>query len=430
MDARAASHRTSPSPFRRSVDASVLDSAQVDNSPLSRDDIDVIDSSGRVLYFGCRNFVEKIAAGPTCFICGADPRTATFNDEHVIPDWILTNYALHSRHIILPNAAHLLYGQYTVPCCENCNGLMSSAFESPISKAVKRGYPEVQKYVENGGLSQVYQWLALIYLKTHLKDRHLRFYLDHRKRDATLAELYDWRDLHHVHCVARAFYTNAVLGSGAIGSILVCPVRQIRGDEPFDYADSYDGSTILLRLGEVAFLAVLNDACAVLSVLNVDLRRITGPLSSIQLRELLARMAFTNLHLVKRPELRSGFDALYGHPALPNIVLAPGEYVISAECPDMVEVEAVEPKKLGTLLSFYVRHPARALLGAENGDCLIAQLADGLHSTIFGEEGQFLVNPAPHRDEEPNPAERSRLKRRGPLRPQDRIAPSLINLAG
>ena len=383
----------------------MLDSAQVDHSPLSRDDIDVIDSSGRVLYFGCRNFVEKIAAGTTCFICGADPTTATFNDEHVIPDWILANYGLHSRQITLTNAAHLLYGQYTVPCCENCNGLMSSAFESPISKAVKRGYPEVQKYVENGGLSQVYQWLALIYLKTHLKDRHLRFHLDRRKGDATLAHLYDWRDLHHVHCIARAFYTNAVLGAGAIGSILVCPVRQIKGEEPFDYADSYDGSTILLQLGDTAFLAVLNDACAVLSALNVDLQRITGPLSSIQLRELLARMAFTNLHLVERPKLLSGFEALYSHPALPNIVLATGEYAITAECPDMVEVEAVEPTKLGTLLSFYVRGPARALLGAENGDRLIAQLADGLHSTIFGDEGEFLVNPAPQGDEDIRPVE-------------------------
>ena len=325
----------------------MLDSAQVDDSSLWRDDVDVIDSSGRVLYFGCRNFVEKIAVGTTCFICGADPTTATFNDEHVIPDWILAKYRLHFRHITLPNAAHLLYGQYTVPCCENCNGLMSSALESPISKVVNCGYSEVQKYLENGGLSQVYQWLALIYLKTHLKDRHLRFHLDHRKGDATLAHLYDWRDLHHVHCIARAFYTNAVLGSGAVGSILVCPVRRIKGDEPFDYADSHDGSTIRLRLGDTAFLAVLNDACAVLSALSVELRRITGPLSSIQLRELLARMAFTNLHLVKRPKLLSGFDALWAHPALPNTVLATGEYAISAECPDMVEVEAVEPTKWG-----------------------------------------------------------------------------------
>ncbi len=66
----------------------------------------------------------------------------------------------------------------------------------------------------------------------------------------------------------------------------------------------------------------------------------------------------------------------------------------------MVEVEAVEPTKLGTLLSFYIRDPARALVGVENGERLIAQLADGLHSTIFGDAGEFLVNPAPQGDEE------------------------------
>jgi hypothetical protein len=71
----------------------------------------------------------------------------------------------------------------------------------------------------------------------------------------------------------------------------------------------------------------------------------------------------------------------------------------------MVEVEAVEPTKLGTLLSFYVRDPARALLGAENGERLIAQLADGLHSTILGQEREFLLNPAPQGDEDIRPVE-------------------------
>src|SRR5713101_4599678 len=107
---------------------------------LSRDDVDVIDPSGKVLYFSIRSFIDKVAGGNVCFICGADPTTVNFNDEHVIPDWILADYSLHSRRITLPNEAGLMYGQYTVPCCESCNTRMSDVFEHPISTVVKQGY--------------------------------------------------------------------------------------------------------------------------------------------------------------------------------------------------------------------------------------------------------------------------------------------------
>lgn len=63
---------------------------------LSRDDIDVIDPSGKVLFFSIGRFMDSVAGENVCFICGADPNSVTFNYEHVIPDWILTEYNLHS----------------------------------------------------------------------------------------------------------------------------------------------------------------------------------------------------------------------------------------------------------------------------------------------------------------------------------------------
>jgi hypothetical protein len=78
--------------------------------------------------------------------------TATaFNNEHVIPDWVLTLFDLHGRRITLPDERGVRYGQYTVPCCEACNAQMSRIFEKPISNLVKAGYAAVVEHLYQDG---------------------------------------------------------------------------------------------------------------------------------------------------------------------------------------------------------------------------------------------------------------------------------------
>jgi hypothetical protein len=49
------------------------------------DQIDMYDFSGKNRYFGIRSFIERIAEGNVCFVCGAEPGTTIFNNEHVFP---------------------------------------------------------------------------------------------------------------------------------------------------------------------------------------------------------------------------------------------------------------------------------------------------------------------------------------------------------
>ncbi len=107
----------------------------VENKFVKTNDGSVLDSSGKVLYFSCERFVRDIAEGNCCFICGADKATTKFNDEHVIPDWVLKRFRLHSRTITLPNDTEFSYGRYKIPCCERCNSLLGSTFETPIQFA-------------------------------------------------------------------------------------------------------------------------------------------------------------------------------------------------------------------------------------------------------------------------------------------------------
>jgi hypothetical protein len=381
----------------------MIDYVQMTNEGLqqlrSRDDVDVVEGSGKVLYFSIRSFIDKIAGGNVCFICGADPGTVVFNDEHVIPEWILARHNLHARVITLPNEAGLKYGQYKIPCCENCNSEMSQTFEKPISDLVKGGYTAVTRYLVQEGPWLIFKWLALIYLKTHLKDRQLRFHLDRRKGDDTVAQLYDWMELHHIHCIARAFHTGATLDPEVLGTLFVWPARSVAGDEEFDYGDSYLGRTILLRLGEIAFIAVLNDSNAVRFYLDEGLQRIDGLLSSIQLRELMTRMAFVNIHLSERPRYHSGFKNTYQNPDVPGVVLADGGYTISATLPTMVSVEQVDPRILGDMLAFNLIGLIGSLLPPEDREPALASMKDGRHSFIFGSEGEFLTNPKMAEDE-------------------------------
>src|SRR5205823_2871161 len=100
-----------------------------------------LDGDGKVIVFSPERFVRDIGEGQCCFICGAAPGTRPFNAEHVIPNWVLSAHGLHTRNISLPNETGFSYGRYTIPCCKECNSLMSEELETPISRLVASGYP-------------------------------------------------------------------------------------------------------------------------------------------------------------------------------------------------------------------------------------------------------------------------------------------------
>jgi hypothetical protein len=73
-----------------------------------------LDHSGKVLFFSIDRFVNDICLGRCCFICGAQPGSKVFNDEHVIPEWVLRKFDLFDRTITLPNGGTVKYGRFKV----------------------------------------------------------------------------------------------------------------------------------------------------------------------------------------------------------------------------------------------------------------------------------------------------------------------------
>jgi hypothetical protein len=71
-------------------------------------------SDGKVIFFSFDRFMSDIVLGNRCFVCGISPKVAAFNDEHVLPDWLLRKYRLHQKTITLPNRSTFRYGGFTV----------------------------------------------------------------------------------------------------------------------------------------------------------------------------------------------------------------------------------------------------------------------------------------------------------------------------
>ena len=268
----------------------------------------VTHADGRIAFFGMNRFISEIASGTHCFICGRSPSECEFNAEHILPKWVLHAGDLFApgKSMTLPNGKPYKYGLFTIPCCVKCNGDLNMAYEQVIKPLIDSGYAAVARYLDQHGSKLFFQWLALIYLKTHLLDTRVLVDLNRKTSDGTkIGDLYDWATLHHVHCIARVHHSGAPV-EGDVGTFMAFPADTTPGYPAFDYADLYDSRTIMLRVGEVAFFAVLNDAGQIggtyprAQALATSLRGTKG-LTPLQIREMYAEVVFRSLGLRSRP---------------------------------------------------------------------------------------------------------------------------------
>ena len=298
-----------------------------------------------------------------------------------MPEWLLRRFNIFGHSITLPNRAKVRYDRYTVPCCADCNSLMGEVVEQPISSVVQGGAQAINDFASAGNLLKLFVWMGLIYLKTHLKDRYHRFHLDERKGIDKIADDYDWEHLHHIHSVVRCFYNDCVVDREAIGSFLSVPVRTPETDDRFDFADLYMAQTMLLRLDDVAMVSVFNDSGAALRYFWQTLEKITGPLSSLRLRELMVHLAYLNLHLKRRPVFHTECDII-------NETCH-----IVATVPEL-DLQKLDRKTRGALLYEAVRDvlPKINFPGRTSEEVVVA-IKSGTLTFLFDDEGNFIAKP-------------------------------------
>jgi hypothetical protein len=342
---------------------------------LRTEDGTLINPDGRIIAFSIERFVCDVCADGCCFVCGAAPGSKEFNDEHVVPKWLLRRHRLFDDEITLPNGSRVRYGQYTLPCCSDCNSELGRDVEEPVSELIGGGYDAVAEHLRKEGPALLFRWMALVYLKTHLRDTTLRWHRDPRKGKHVIGDIYDWETLHHIHCIARSALTGVALGRGSIGTLAVLPALALPGEGDFDYGDLYLARSFFLRSGDLAVLAVLNDAGAAYLASRSILERLTGPLITPQLREVLAHFAYVNLHLKDRPRFAT---------------MPTGDgFQIEADLPEIVDIDLGAQPTVGEmtaqLSSTFIRGGS-----PEEHQQILGEFQRGERTFLFDAAGKFV----------------------------------------
>ena len=339
----------------------------------------IVDNGGRVIYFSAKRFVSDICLGNCCFICGVPPNEAAFNNEHVLPEWLLRRFSLFSSEVTLPNETTFGYDRYKMRCCVECNTLMGELIENPVSEVISGGAKAIYKFIEKEGGLKFLVWMGLIFLKIHLKDRDFRLHLDSRKGEGAISGFHSWDELHHLHCIVRCFYNDCQIEEEAIGSFLCMAVRREASPDKFDFADLSQAQTMLLRLDDVGLLAVFNDSGGAMTFFSQRLIRITGAVSELQLREIMVDLAFLNQHLKLRPEFYSEFD------------MENERYRVLAKRPKQAELVELDYTIRGELLhhAFGYALPKLRVAGRTKEEILEA-IGSGTFTFLFDDEGEFI----------------------------------------
>lgn len=336
------------------------------------EDGSVISSDGRVLLYSVSRYIQEIVKQDRCFLCGS-VSTETFTKEHILPDWVLRKYGLHEESISLPNLVSLKYGRYVLPCCESCNRLMGKKIEERVSPLIEKGYKHVQNWIRNNDYRLLFVWLSLIFIKAHLKDRHLRWSLDARQDKRKISERFVWEQIHHIYCVARSLYVNSFVDESALGTFLVFPVKDERSAGEFDYGDLYSAQCAMIRLGDLAFVCVFNDSRAVEIALRWLLEKIEYPLSIVQLREMWAHASYTNMRIRNRP---SYVTEIYSD----------GTQKIVGKHDQIIDLADADGKQYGAVLYSVLRSYLASV-----GDAGLKKLVkEGGYTFLFDENGNFI----------------------------------------
>ncbi|RWI33315.1 MAG: hypothetical protein EOR30_32010 [Mesorhizobium sp.] len=332
------------------------------------------DFAGQTIFFSFNRFRDEICKTGHCFVCGAAP-SKWFNNEHVFPNWMLRLCGIHGETLTLPNGQRVKYGTYKIPCCQGCNTKLAEIFETPVSKVIQGGYDGLIAYIKAGGYEQIAAWLALIFLKSHLRDFQNRVSLDQRQDLGVIGDDYDLNELHHIHAVARANTAGVDIDDKVFGTLVVLQVAPDAKPIAFDYCDNLAGRSMLLQIQDIALIYVLDDCGATAGMLSEQLKTLPDPISQIQLREVYARHLAANFHIKERPVFRTEFSGPDGRPR------------ISATLPNL-ELLDYQPSVFGGLLAGVLEDFADMFtVDGESGAGALRIISTGRVSFLFDENG-------------------------------------------
>src|SRR5690606_26793915 len=125
---------------------------------------------------------------------------------------------------------------------------------------------------------KIYHWVALVFFKTHLKDKYLLKERDRRKQSGVISDDYCWHCLYHIHNIIRQHYTGTRIANSAYGTILVYESLREQELQTFDYLDNLNSQVVMIQVGSIVIFVALTDCKASLGLYRTFLSKINGSL--------------------------------------------------------------------------------------------------------------------------------------------------------
>jgi hypothetical protein len=330
------------------------------------------------IYVSLEEFKKKIIeADDYCFICLEHKSSKEFNEEHVIPKWILKHFKLFNQKITLPNTSKFTYGGYVIPCCKECNSKLSDVYETPISKLLKKPFIEIIEEIsqDKNLIIKLYHWLALIFIKTHIKTTFLNEHQNIKLGKGKIGDKIEWEYLHHIYLMSRTHFTNAKIDRNVYGSILIFKALNGTEIENFDYADSSVSRCVLLKINEFSIICCFDDGGSGSFFIDEKINKIEESFHPLQLREILAHLSYLNVNLKERPIFQSRYNK--------------NTQMIEAKIPDsnpaLIDKE-LQQFQIGDFLAIFADN---YLTGHKDKQKLLNEMKEGKRAYLFDINGDF-----------------------------------------
>ncbi len=338
---------------------------------------DKIDSTGKIISFSRYGFEQKIIGRKDCFICGArQDGYKKFNEEHIIPDWVISKYSSPKKLVGLPNLTKYRLNQYKVPCCKECNQRMGKEIEQPVSRLFELSHQEFfNKITQNqDNHLLLYRWMCLIYFKIFYKDTFLKADRSDPNSDARIGDIYDWHNIHFIHNIARSHYSGLEIQPNVVGSTLILSALPISLDKGGIFLTYYNNPCLKININGICVIMMLMDAGFFdhnfFSSLFSDFNH---QLSVDQLTEIMAFLIYGNTRLKENP--------VFWFKHSPS-------FRVQAELPKAVVLNEVEKYTKEEIHYRLVEGPLRRNNPGPETEALLDRIRREGGSTLYDENGK------------------------------------------
>ena len=238
-----------------------------------------------------------------CFICGKKLSVDT-TVEHVYPKWLQNDFDLWNKNLVLLNGSEIKYRQMYIPCCFECNEIMSKNLEKPIKQAVKKGYDEFVKLDKK----VVFQWLNKISYGMLFKELSLKCDLKNPKSKMIYSE--DNLKNHKMQYLFLKSILKQTKYEKFPWSMLVFKVKKIKDKQYWAYDNPFI-KTFFILMNDIGIITHLMDnGCSEDFFMQYPdmVELLHKELHPIQFQELCAKFHYKASLLNKIPSYINLFD--------------------------------------------------------------------------------------------------------------------------